>query len=488
MVLQIAYAALSSVLPPKYYPHAVVALVVLLVVHAFARGRTTNRDRDLHARVILVTGAFNPLGLALVTALATRGAHIIALSPHALSHPAPAVLVPLLRVSTRNEHIYAEHADLADPVSVRAFCTRFLTTPGADTRIDALVLAHEYTSLGTLLRSRNPAQREKEREAASLATFLLITLLLPALLVAPPDRDIRIVSVVNPFYAAAGPSFATSLADSSTSAPPLFLAEGRRALRTVVLTRHLQRILDSLPNRAHAASDATSPSGSNEASASGPDSARRLSQHPSNIVAVSACPGLSRKDTVEPLLGASRGVPDSSPLGAVLYALLFPLLYLLAKPPGAALQSVLHVLFLPTPFKRAQAHLAASLGADAAAAPTPSSDKSPREEKEREAPEEVLKPGALYRECAVVRLEPPVPPKEQEGEDEGKGGLPDDGELGGEALGRAVWEWYEARLKVWEKGAKTQGEAEKGREREADQQKERGEGEKQTEDKQDGGS
>ena len=28
--------------------------------------------------------------------------------------------------------------------------------------------------------------------------------------------------------------------------------------------------------------------------------------------------------------------------------------------------------------------------------------------------------------------------------------LEDDGEFGGEAVGRAVWEWYEARLKEWE--------------------------------------
>ena len=34
--------------------------------------------------------------------------------------------------------------------------------------------------------------------------------------------------------------------------------------------------------------------------------------------------------------------------------------------------------------------------------------------------------------------------------------IPDDGEFGGEAMGRAVWEAYEEALKVWEKedGAK----------------------------------
>jgi len=37
--------------------------------------------------------------------------------------------------------------------------------------------------------------------------FLLTTLLLPALLVAPVERDIRIINIVNPFYAAAAPAF-----------------------------------------------------------------------------------------------------------------------------------------------------------------------------------------------------------------------------------------------------------------------------------------
>lgn len=91
-------------------------------------------------------------------------------------------------------------------------------------------------------------------------------------------------------------------------------------------------------------------------------------------------------------------------------------------------------------------------------------------------PEEVLKPGALYRECAVVQLNippPPSPPSEQpekqkksdekiksaksstEGsKDKEVLDVPDDGEFGGERLGRMVWEWYEDRLKGWEAESK----------------------------------
>jgi hypothetical protein len=95
---------------------------------------------------------------------------------------------------------------------------------------------------------------------------------------------------------------------------------------------------------------------------------------------------------------------------------------------------VLHALFLPTPFK--------------------SASKSVSRERD-DLPEEVLRPGALYRECAVVRLDVRAHQDKQNegsrsGDGEGEGGLVDDGELGGEVTGRMVWESFEVELKAWE--------------------------------------
>lgn len=129
------------------------------------------------------------------------------------------------------------------------------------------------------------------------------------------------------------------------------------------------------------------------------------------------------------------------------------------------MQSVLHVLFLPTPFKvLAQAafksadsdlHLPENKkGAQA---------KTSLEMASLEMPEEVLKPGALYSDCAVVRLAVPAP-KDETGvpkassDTKGKSkanpqapiNLPDDGEYGGERAGRLVWEALEEALKEWE--------------------------------------
>ena len=108
---------------------------------------------------------------------------------------------------------------------------------------------------------------------------------------------------------------------------------------------------------------------------------------------------------------------------------------------------MLHGLFLPTPFK-SETHNKAETD---------------------ELTVEVLKPGALYADCSVVRVTPGAHPSKQtpskDGQGkvamekgkqtdkaEGKSGiLPDDGEMGGESLGRQVWENFEAALRAWEK-------------------------------------
>jgi len=85
----------------------------------------------------------------------------------------------LTKKSTRS------NADLTSCSSIRSFCTRFLT--GKDQRVDAIIFAHEYQHIGpaALLSPTDPSAGGSKREAGSLATFLMITLLLPALLVAP---------------------------------------------------------------------------------------------------------------------------------------------------------------------------------------------------------------------------------------------------------------------------------------------------------------
>jgi hypothetical protein len=63
MVLKVLATAVTAVLPANYYVHALVAIVTIIVIRAFAQGRSTNRERDLHARVILVSVGLAAFGI-----------------------------------------------------------------------------------------------------------------------------------------------------------------------------------------------------------------------------------------------------------------------------------------------------------------------------------------------------------------------------------------------------------------------------------------
>lgn len=251
--------------------------------------------------------------MTLLQSLAERGAHIIALSPDPIESPKVAIFIDLLRTTTSNEQIYAEECDLTKPGSIRSFCTKFLTEK--DQRLDAIIFGHEHQHIGSpkRLSPKTPADEQKARDAGSLASFLITTLLLPALLVAPVERDIRIVNVVNPFYAAAAglafeAAFSTAKKGQGPRPKSIFLQEGQRALRTIVFTRHLQRVLDALP----AAQVPKTEEGANHI----PVVSSKLQK--SNIVAISVSPGFGRVDTVSSFLNADFMSSQGSYLGLFL--------------------------------------------------------------------------------------------------------------------------------------------------------------------------
>ena len=55
MVLNVAQALASRIIPYDYAWHILAGLVVFTALRIFSQGRTTNRERDLHNRTFLVT-------------------------------------------------------------------------------------------------------------------------------------------------------------------------------------------------------------------------------------------------------------------------------------------------------------------------------------------------------------------------------------------------------------------------------------------------
>ncbi|KAG8997840.1 hypothetical protein FRB94_007411 [Tulasnella sp. JGI-2019a] len=370
-------------------------LAVAICLQAWASGRSNPRDRDMHGRTVLLVGGFTPTGLTILTQLAQRGAQVVAITPK-LADPLPQLIIPALRSTSGNELLFTEECDLRSPASIQAFCNLLIKASngtGANSeppRLDAIIFAHEYTHIGTAYGASASARAKdvEEREQRSLATFMMSTLLLPLLLRAPPERDVRIINVVNPYYAAAVATFdpTTPLTMKTVSVSQL---EGDRSLRSIVFARHFQRVVNALASPVAPPTDETLA----QVSVTPPTN--------SNISFVAACPGFSRWETIAPLFGAST----QSLLGVLLYALLYPLIFIFAKSATASAHTPLYTLFMPTAMRSRQENVPKIQG------------------------------GHLYRECAVVQV-----PTQQ-------GVLL----MSEESIGRAVWESYEKGLEAWKK-------------------------------------
>ncbi|KAG8819601.1 hypothetical protein FRC17_010380 [Serendipita sp. 399] len=249
---------------------------------------------------------------------------------------------------------------MSSPTAIKEFCAQLFQSSGGGLhhssdppRLDAVIFAHEYTHIGAFNASASEKNREHAlRREGRLASFFWTTLLLPVLLTAPEDRDIRFINIVSPFYAAAVPSFspanvaaahlqnAASAPTPTTKSSPVgktsvWVEEGKRSLEAILYTRHLQRILDALPApsiRAESSSTATTTAAQSNRHSQArqqrqshatttittePESATAI-KRPSNILAVSVSPGISRWDTVGPYLRADKTSPTYSTIGLLL--------------------------------------------------------------------------------------------------------------------------------------------------------------------------
>ncbi|WFD06478.1 hypothetical protein MVES1_001823 [Malassezia vespertilionis] len=257
-----------------------------------ARVRVTAGLNSQGGRVVLIaTGALTPMGLVTMASLAHQGAHIIALVP-AIQAPNVVQLIDLLRESTRSENIFAEECDMSDLISISAFAAQWsrgtqqqtsapgtatglpnVTAPGVKDRealfpheipkahrLDTILfLPHDAVTykVGARLRgSCNKTAHDANTSAECtyvmnvLAPFHLINSMLPSLLLMPPNRDVRIVSMISPWYAAGLPELdavVQPIGESNTR--PVYQPWtywGSNTLHWIVLAKELQRRVNLL--------------------------------------------------------------------------------------------------------------------------------------------------------------------------------------------------------------------------------------------------
>ncbi|KAL5114656.1 hypothetical protein ACEQ8H_007449 [Pleosporales sp. CAS-2024a] len=168
----------------------VLALVYLL--KWYFNGAVNKSERNMHSKVIMVTGGTAGIGAEVVKGLASRGAQIVLLVQQPLTDPFLVDYIEDLRTETGNELITAEHVDLTSLHSIRLFATKWVDN-APPRRLDMIILcANTMTPPGGKATITEDGL-ESTWGLNYLANFHLLSILSPALRVQPPDRDVRII-------------------------------------------------------------------------------------------------------------------------------------------------------------------------------------------------------------------------------------------------------------------------------------------------------
>lgn len=476
-------SAVSSAVPTEYWASIAASLVAISLLKTWSKGtklldpppaRASSSTAppaptieelfaDLHGRVVVVaSGAFTPLGVVTISALAHRGAQIIALTPD-ISSPDVIQIIHLIRDSTQSELVYAEQCDLASLESVSAFAALWNAGDKKQRegvrRLDALLfLPPTRAELDRVQLAPSHAQAEQRQNKTRtdaiyqlhvLARFHLVNSLLSSLLVLPRDREIRIVSVVSPYYAAglthfdvltsgsagAGGAAKTTKGKAKASPPNAHqqrgtlavMAEtsysalvGAASLRWHALTVELQRRLDLLaeadprPRTKLPGIEVQQAASTTRSFAAEHQKASQHMRQHSNITIINVCPGFERHtDILETLLPAPAQPTASiyqfvrSLLRWTLLLVIWPVVWLLTKSPATAADSIVWATTrkLESPTSRYHRILSSLSNTNK---PTP-------DETQFRPWHHGLVPAELYREGRIVR--PRLPPRFSEHDD-----------------------------------------------------------------------
>ncbi|KAL8400005.1 hypothetical protein RB594_000422 [Gaeumannomyces avenae] len=187
------------------------ALAALVLTKKYFAGSSNPAERDLHGKVIMITGGTSGIGAVTAIELAKRGAQIILLTRQPASDPFIVELVDDMRDKAGHQMVYAEQVDLESLYSVRKFATRWVDN-APPRRLDAIVLCAATLTPGGKPREETEEGVERDWQVNFLANYHLLAILSPALKIQPFDRDVRVIIATCPSYIQS-PPLRTALAD-----------------------------------------------------------------------------------------------------------------------------------------------------------------------------------------------------------------------------------------------------------------------------------
>ncbi|KAK0272529.1 hypothetical protein LTR35_012821 [Friedmanniomyces endolithicus] len=299
-------------------------LGALYLAKIFFSGASNTFERNMHGKVVMVTGGTSGIGEAVVRGLATRGAQIVLLTQHVLGDPFIVEYIEDIRKDTDNQLITAEQVDLTSLHSIRAFATKWIDN-APPRRLDMVVLCANTQTPGSETVKSTTEGVELNWQVDYLANFHLLSILSPALRAQPPDRDVRVLFGTCSSYMGGdllhitqplAPTHSKSKAKSTSSAqqiqeptklsPGNAYATSKLALTTFALafTKHLSTY-------------------------------KRPDGSPSNTKVILVDPGFCRTP------GTRRWLTWGSLTGLLFYLLLYPFWYLVLKSPDMGSQSFL---------------------------------------------------------------------------------------------------------------------------------------------------
>ncbi|KAL2120627.1 hypothetical protein VTJ04DRAFT_4654 [Mycothermus thermophilus] len=290
------------------------ALTTVCLTKWYCSGRSNPSERNMHGRVVLITGGTSGIGASTTLELARRGAQCVLLTREPPSDPFLVEYIDDLRARSGNRMIYAEQVDLADLHSIRQFATRWIDN-APPRRLDMIVLCAATMTPPGGKRQETPEGIEMTWMVNFLANFHLLAILSPAIRAQPFDRDVRIIVPTCSTYIAS-PRIDANLLEAVSKkggkadkdwSPKVAYARSKLAL--MAFAKAYQKHLDAY---------------------------KRPDELPMMAKVVLVDPGLARTP------GMRRWLTQGSLWGLLIYLMFYALVWLLLKSPHMAAQSLLY--------------------------------------------------------------------------------------------------------------------------------------------------